>query len=252
MNGAHVSHEQFDFRRPLPHVIGSPDLGVLSAGLTSVRPSDRPRLVGSLDPTPPKWGTWRISLVHMEPFDCMPAVRTPEAPLDTCHGASKDSAFPIGRQGRLLQPGSISGLSLRSLAFRPTASLSTLRNARYRTPRKTRYAAAGSALPRPPFQAAEFHALARRNPHTTRRAGPHRAVPRACRAVAGRSMITHSSLTNRKGSPGSGSSAPRRHSTHPVGYLMHDEHTGCPYLLWVRPFTVSSRLREALGYYGLC
>ena len=65
-------------------------------------------------------------------------------------------------------------------------------------------------------------------------------------------MTTHISLTNRKGSPGSGSSMPRRHSTHPVGYLMHDEHTDCPYLLWVRPFTMSSPLRKALGYYGLC
>jgi hypothetical protein len=141
--GAHVSHEQFDSCRPLPYVIGSPDLGVLSAGLTSARPSDRPRFVGLSDPTPPRQGTWRISLVHMISFDCMPAVRTPEAPRDARQCASQGSAFPIGRQGRLLRPGSISGLYFRSLSFRPTLSLSTLHDDRCRTPRKTRYTATG-------------------------------------------------------------------------------------------------------------
>ena len=48
--------------------------------------------------------------------------------------------------------------------FRPTTSLSTLRSGRYRTPRKTRFAAARWALPRPPSQATEFNALTRRNP----------------------------------------------------------------------------------------
>jgi len=52
----------------------------------------------------------------------MPAVRTPEASQDTCLGAPCNSAFPIERQGRLLQPRSISGLFLRSL-FVPACSL---------------------------------------------------------------------------------------------------------------------------------
>jgi hypothetical protein len=43
LNGAHVPHEQFKFRCPLPHVAGSPDRKVLSGSLTSVRPSDPPR-----------------------------------------------------------------------------------------------------------------------------------------------------------------------------------------------------------------
>jgi hypothetical protein len=47
--------------------------------------------------------------------------------------ASWDSAFPLAGQGRLLQPRSISGPYSRSLLFRPTNSLSTLRNGRYRT-----------------------------------------------------------------------------------------------------------------------
>src|SRR5215470_17882963 len=51
LDGAHVSHEQFNFRWPLPHVVGSPDRGVLSASLTSVRSSGRPRFVGLSDLT---------------------------------------------------------------------------------------------------------------------------------------------------------------------------------------------------------
>jgi hypothetical protein len=68
----------------------------------------------------------------MKPFDDMPAVRTPEAPQGTGQDAPWNSAFPIERLGRLLQPRSISGLCSRSLSFRPIASLSTLRSARYR------------------------------------------------------------------------------------------------------------------------
>ena len=43
--GAHVSHEQFNFCWPLPHVDGSPDLRVLSASLTSTGSSDLPRFI---------------------------------------------------------------------------------------------------------------------------------------------------------------------------------------------------------------
>jgi hypothetical protein len=68
----------------------------------------------------------------MKSFDGMPAVRTPEALQDTHPCAPWNSAFPIEGVGRLLQPRSISGLILRSLAFRPIVSLSTLRSARYR------------------------------------------------------------------------------------------------------------------------
>ena len=42
--GAHVSLERFNPRWPLPHVAGSPDLRVLSASLTSDRPSGLPRV----------------------------------------------------------------------------------------------------------------------------------------------------------------------------------------------------------------
>jgi len=91
--GAHVSVEPFDFRWPLPHVVGSPNRRVLSASLTSIRSSGLPCLVGLSDPTSYAW-TWWLSLVPMESFDCMPAVRTPEASQSTCLNASWDSAFP--------------------------------------------------------------------------------------------------------------------------------------------------------------
>ena len=54
----------------------------------------------------------------------------------------RDAAFPVERSGRPLRSRSISGLTLRSLAFRPATFLSTLRSGCYQTPRKTRYAAA--------------------------------------------------------------------------------------------------------------
>ena len=54
----------------------------------------------------------------------------------------RDAAFPVEGSGRPLRSRSISGLSLRSLAFRPATFLSTLRSGCYQTPRKTRYAAA--------------------------------------------------------------------------------------------------------------
>ena len=46
LNGAHFSHEQFNFRWPLPRVAGSPDRRVVSASLTAVRSSLPYGLVG--------------------------------------------------------------------------------------------------------------------------------------------------------------------------------------------------------------
>jgi len=46
--GAHVSHERLNFCWPLPHVTGSPDLRVLSVSLTSIRPSEPPRVFACL------------------------------------------------------------------------------------------------------------------------------------------------------------------------------------------------------------
>src|SRR5215468_456467 len=60
LNGAHVSHEQFNFRWPLPHVAGSPGLGVLSASLTSTRSSGRSHLIGLSGPT-----SFRLNLLDL-------------------------------------------------------------------------------------------------------------------------------------------------------------------------------------------
>src|ERR1035438_4692749 len=46
LNEVHVALEHFDFRWPLPHVVGSPHRRVLSASLTACEPSDRPRFIG--------------------------------------------------------------------------------------------------------------------------------------------------------------------------------------------------------------
>src|SRR4051794_35283987 len=79
----------------------------------------------------------------------MPAVRTPGAPQPTRRVAVLGFCLPLGETGSAtpitfdfaaLPYGS--GLSLRSLAFRPATFLSTLRSGCYQTPRKTRYAAA--------------------------------------------------------------------------------------------------------------
>ena len=79
----------------------------------------------------------------------MPAVRTPEASRPTRHVAVPRCSLPrrgIGSATSItfdfaaLPCGS--GLTIRSLAFRPATFLSTLRSGCYQTPRKTRYTAA--------------------------------------------------------------------------------------------------------------
>ena len=57
----------------------------------------------------------RFSLVHVNAFGCMLAVRTPGAPQAAREDAAFNSAFPFERQGRLLRSRSISGLFSRSL-----------------------------------------------------------------------------------------------------------------------------------------
>ena len=93
LHGAHVSQERVHFCWPLPHVIGSPDLGVLSASLTSDRPSGLPRVVGLSNPTSSSLNLTDLPCSH-EILGCMPAVRTPEAPQGTCHCVPCDSALP--------------------------------------------------------------------------------------------------------------------------------------------------------------
>src|SRR5262245_27647736 len=46
LHAAHVTQEQFNYRLPLPHVPGSPVLGVLSVSLPSTRSSSPSRLGG--------------------------------------------------------------------------------------------------------------------------------------------------------------------------------------------------------------
>ena len=67
MDGAHVSHEQSNFRCPLPHVAGSPGLEVLSGSLTSVRPSDLSRLCSLFRPYKPGLSLTDLPCSHVIP-----------------------------------------------------------------------------------------------------------------------------------------------------------------------------------------
>jgi hypothetical protein len=173
--GAHVAHERFNCRWPLPQVAGSPDRRVLSASLTSVRSSGRPRLGGLSDPTSLRLNPTDLPCSH-ETLRLHAGGTNPGSTPAHSPWRALGFRLPPWETGSAASMSVISGLASRSLAFRPTSSLSTLRSDRYRAPRKTRYTAAGLALRRPPSQATEFHALARRNSHTTGRAVPHPAV----------------------------------------------------------------------------
>jgi hypothetical protein len=64
LHGGHVAFEQFNARWPLPHVAGSPDLGVLSASLTAVGPSDRSRRFGLAGPTSSRLSPMALPCSH--------------------------------------------------------------------------------------------------------------------------------------------------------------------------------------------
>src|SRR6516162_597424 len=81
----------------------------------------------------------------------MLAVRTPGAPQTARVGAVLGSAFPFCGTGSATPITIDFGAIFPFTLFRPTTSLSTLSSGRYRTPRKTRFAAARWALPRPSF-----------------------------------------------------------------------------------------------------
>ncbi len=98
LNRAHVAHERFINCWPLPHVTGSPDLRVLSANLTAIRPSDHSCLICLFDPTSSALDGW-LSLVHMKSFGRMPTVRTPEASRYARPAAYWNSTFPFEGKG---------------------------------------------------------------------------------------------------------------------------------------------------------
>jgi hypothetical protein len=138
LNGAHVSHEQVNFRWPLPYVAGSPDRRVLSGLPSGHQSSLLGRLVGPYK--------LRLNLAALpcsvKPFGCMPAVRTPEAPQS--YSPFRALGFRLTRSGI----GSAAPITIDFGAILPFPDvaacnlLSTLRSGRHRTPRQTRYAAA--------------------------------------------------------------------------------------------------------------
>src|SRR5271165_2820603 len=96
LDGAHVAFEQFIFCWPLPHVAGSPGRRVLSASLTSARPSDIPRLTGLSGPTGLRLSLMDLPCSH-EILWLHASGTNPGSLPDTHRAASGNSAFPIER-----------------------------------------------------------------------------------------------------------------------------------------------------------
>ena len=144
LNGAHVSLKWSKSCWPLPHVIGSPYLRVLSASLTSDKPSNHPRLFSLSG-----------SSCFLQESVGSPLFLCP--PLITCRRYEPRKQFPIlaiTNRSFLSSPlrdkvdcfttSGISGLIfLFIFRFRPVTFLSTLRSTCYQAPRKTRYMTAG-------------------------------------------------------------------------------------------------------------
>ena len=151
----------------------------LSPSPSTISQSDCPGVIRSssrcplVRPFKPRLHPWALPCSHT--IRCPHAVGT--------HPGSIAAASPsrllgccLPRRGRRVgcfTPVLFRGYLSRSLTFRPTCSLSTLRRVRYRTRRKTRYLTAGCALSGPPLQTAGLYALARRNPLRTARACSH-------------------------------------------------------------------------------
>src|SRR5215813_11214 len=96
LDRAHVSHEQFIFCWPLPHVAGSPDRGVLSASLTSTRPSDLPRLSSLSGPTGFRLNLMDLPCSH-EILWLHAGGTNPGSFPDAHRVVPGNAAFPIGR-----------------------------------------------------------------------------------------------------------------------------------------------------------
>jgi hypothetical protein len=142
----------------------------LSPSPRTLRQSDCPGVLRAsalcplVRPCKPRWHPWALPCSYT--VRCTHAVGT--------HPGSTPLALPwrlprfgLPRRGEgvgYFTPDPFRGSFSHSLSFRPPFSLSTLRRARYRTPRKTRYLTAGFALSGPPSQTAGLSMLARRNP----------------------------------------------------------------------------------------
>src|SRR3954454_8167331 len=105
LNGAHVAPERVTRRRPLPPVNGSPVLRVLSAGLTSARSLDRPRLGGLWGLTPEPDGS---PLFTSSPSVACWRYEPRKRPGPLAVSRYRDAAFPVEGSGRPLRSRSIS------------------------------------------------------------------------------------------------------------------------------------------------
>ena len=148
---------------------GSPVLRVLSAGLTSARSLDRPRLGGLSGLTPEPDGSplftssLSVTCQRYEPRKC---------PDPLAMARYRDAAFPVERSGRPLRSRSIllrcpAGWGYHSVHLRSGLQPPCLRFAVADTTQDSVRGCPAQALPRSPSQATELNALARRNPLRT-------------------------------------------------------------------------------------
>src|SRR3954452_7426813 len=128
-----------------PRLSRSPSTINWSDFRSAIGPSSPWRLVGRLTPEPDG-----SPLFTSSPSVTCQRYEPRKRPGPLAVSRYRDAAFPVEGSGRPLRSRSISGLTIRSLAFRPSTFLATLRSGYYQTPRKTRYAAAWLRLCRHP------------------------------------------------------------------------------------------------------
>jgi len=104
LHGARVAPERVICRQPLPPVNGSPVLRVLSTGLTSARPSDRPCIGGLSGLTPEPDGS---PLFTSSPSVTCQRYEPRKRPDPLAVSRYRDAAFPVEGSGRPLRSRSI-------------------------------------------------------------------------------------------------------------------------------------------------
>ena len=117
MNAAHVSFEQFNFCEPLPHVIGSPHLGVLSVRLNPRCTSQHSRFVSLFAVLPSVQIHLGLPCSSMCAFGNMLSVRTPGCLFSSPKWKSRCCLPRRGKRSASPTSRSISGLMILSLYY---------------------------------------------------------------------------------------------------------------------------------------
>src|SRR3954452_24064458 len=124
-----------------PRLSRSPSTINWSDFRSAIGPSSPWRLVGRLTPEPDG-----SPLFTSSPSVTCQRYEPRKRPAPLAVSRYRDAAFPVEGSGRPLRSRSISGLSLRSLAFRPATFLSTLRSGGHHARLDTRLPGSGLAV----------------------------------------------------------------------------------------------------------